>query len=294
MSERWQQEVRKLRDVEPTPGIWEDAMGRPPSGSSDDDHPPTRKRLIAGALALVVFIVAGAFAWQAFRPNDRLSFAEPSVSDVLRVRCDAQSLEVLTPVVAAQPDGIHVDADVTGLTDPVVGLKSKSDPNATHYSGSDGVGSVFVRQLPPGEATVFCESGPSQGDGPEDLSGSFTIVDPNGVFTDYRLSCADGELVGGGYLGPDGGALSPEEAITSQVEGSRSRDVIERAGYPKPAQRGPIYRLTRDGKIIGWFLLHKFPDQEGQDRYVVVNGYVCPGSGLHVFIQLGNGSGPGQ
>jgi hypothetical protein len=293
MSERWQQEVRKLRDVEPTPGIWEDAMGRPPSGTGDDDHPPTRKRLIAGALALVVFIVAGAFAWQAFRPNDRLSFAEPSVSDVLRVRCNAQSIEVLTPVVAAQPDGLHVDADVTGLTDPIVGLKSKSDPNATHYSGSDGVDGVFVRQLPLGEATVFCESGPSEGDGPEDLSGSFTIVDPNGVFTDYQLSCADGELVGG-YPVPDGGPRSPEEAITSQVEGSKSSDVIERAGYPVLAPPGPIYRLARDGRIIGWFLVPKFPDQEGRDRYFVAYGYVCPGSGLHVFIQLGNGSDPGQ
>jgi hypothetical protein len=293
MSERWQQEVRKLRDVEPTPGIWEDAMGRPPSGTGDDDHPPTRKRLIAGALALVVFIVAGAFAWQAFRPNDRLSLDEPSVSDVLRIRCDAQSIEVLTPVVAAQPDGLHVDADVTGLTDPIVGLRSKSDPNSTYYSGSDGVDGVFVRQLPLGEATVFCESGPSEGDGPEDLSGSFTIVDPNGVFTDYQLSCADGEGVGGS---PDGipTARSPEEAITSQVDGTRSSDVIERAGYPKPGQQGPIYRLTRDGKIIGWFLLHKFPDQEGRDRYFVAYGYVCPGSGLHVFIQLGNGSEPGQ
>jgi hypothetical protein len=293
VSERWQQEVRKLRDVEPTPGIWEDAMGRPPSGTSDDDHPPTRKRLIAGALALVVFIVAGAFAWQAFRPNDRLSFAEPSVSDVLRIRCDAQSIEVLTPVVAAQPDGLHVDADVAGLADPGVGLKSKSDPNAAYYSGSDGVDGVFVRQLPLGEATVFCESGPIHSDGPEGLSGSFTIVDPNGVFTDYQLSCADGEGVGGS---PDGvpTARSPEEAITLQVDGTRSSDVIERAGYPKPGAQGPIYRLTRDGKIIGWFLLLKFPDQEGRDRYFVGYGTVCPGSGLHVFIQLGNGSDPGQ
>ena len=288
MSERWQQEVRKLRDVEPTPGIWEDAMGRPPSGTSDDDHPPTRKRLIAGALALVVFIVAGAFAWQAFRPNDRLSLAEPSVSDVLRIKCDAQSIEVQTPVVAAQPDGLHVDADVTGLAEPIVGLRSKSDPNATHYSGSDGVDGVFVRQMPLGEATVFCESGPSEGDGPEDLSGSFTIVDPNGVFTDYQLSCADGEGVGGS---PDGvpTARSPEEAITSQVEGSMSSDVIERAGYPVLAPPGPIYRLTRDGKIIGWFLLNKF-----QDHYFVGYGYVCPRSGLYVVTQLGNGSDPAQ
>jgi hypothetical protein len=288
MSERWQQEVRKLRDVEPTPGIWEEAMGRPPSGTSDDDHPPTRKRLIAGALALIVFIVAGAFAWQAFRPNDRLSFAEPSVSDVLRIRCDARSIEVLTPVVAAQPDGLHVDADVTGLADPVVGLKSKSDPNAAYYSGSDGVDGVFVRQLPLGEATVFCESGPIQSDGSEDLSGSFTIVDPNGVFTDYQLSCADGELPGGPHGGPpDGGALSPEEAITSQLNGLMSSDVIERAGYPVLAPPGPIYRLTRDGKVIGWFLLREF-----RDRYFVGYGYVCPGAGLSVHPS--DGSGPGQ
>ena len=66
-----------------------------------------------------------------------------------------------------------------------------------------------------------------------------------------------------------------------------SSDVIERAGYPVLAPSGPIYRVTRDGKIIGWFLLLEFPD-----GYFLPYGQVCPESGL--FLNPSDGSDPGQ
>ena len=76
MNERWQREVRKLRDVEPGPAVWDDARSRTPHG---DGLPPTRQRLIAGAVAFAVFIGAGLFAWQAFRPSDGRGSAAPGM-----------------------------------------------------------------------------------------------------------------------------------------------------------------------------------------------------------------------
>ena len=51
--------------------------------------------------------------------------------------------------------------------------------------------------MPPGEATVHCESGPQQQDGPEQLSATFSFrYDPNGVFTDDRPDCPDVTTLG--------------------------------------------------------------------------------------------------
>lgn len=67
MPERWERELRKLRDVHvPEPSVRE----RVERGPSSDHVPGRGERLTAGIVAVVVFLAAGAFAWQALAPGD--------------------------------------------------------------------------------------------------------------------------------------------------------------------------------------------------------------------------------
>jgi hypothetical protein len=65
MSDRWKDELKKLRGVEPPDGLWDRAQ-QPPSA---DRLPPRRERIVAGVVAMSVFVAAGAFAFQALRPG---------------------------------------------------------------------------------------------------------------------------------------------------------------------------------------------------------------------------------
>lgn len=66
MPERWERELRTLRHAEPRADLWP----RVEEGPHGSPSPPTsgRKRLLAGGVAFAVFIAAGVFAWNAFRP----------------------------------------------------------------------------------------------------------------------------------------------------------------------------------------------------------------------------------
>ena len=239
-------------------------------GPATDGDPasPARSRVLAGVVALVVFVAAGAFAWQAFRPGEQAPADGSSVAaDVLRVRCDADSIEVLTPVVAARSDGLHVAPHVTGLREAEVAIMSATDPWTSYWSGSDGVDGEFVRGVPLGQATVHCESGPNQGDGPERLFATFEVADPEGVVADYRLACtnvseAEADVEHEFRFPPVDPATESEEMeafwhlswIRDNLQGLALSDVVEPAGYPDPEVVGlPVSRLVRDGDVIGAF-----------------------------------------
>jgi hypothetical protein len=63
MTERWQRELSKLRAAELPGEVWDRAQ-RGPTG---DGLSPRRERIVAGAVAIAVFVAAGSFAWQALR-----------------------------------------------------------------------------------------------------------------------------------------------------------------------------------------------------------------------------------
>lgn len=67
MTERWQNELRKLRSVHAP----EQLRARVDHGPSGDELPPTRQRVLAGVVAFAVFAGAGAFAWRALSPSAR-------------------------------------------------------------------------------------------------------------------------------------------------------------------------------------------------------------------------------
>lgn len=63
MPERWEGELRKLRGIDPNEGSVRERVERGPSGGR---QPSGRQRLIAGVVAVTVFIAAAAFAREAF------------------------------------------------------------------------------------------------------------------------------------------------------------------------------------------------------------------------------------
>jgi len=66
MSERWERELQTLRRAGPRADLWA-RVEEGPHGSPSAPT-PGRRRLLAGGVAFAVFIAAGAFAWNAFRP----------------------------------------------------------------------------------------------------------------------------------------------------------------------------------------------------------------------------------
>lgn len=121
MTKRWERELRRLDDVNaPTERIRAHAADRPTDPSHGDGLPPRRQRITAGVVAVVVFVAAGTFAWQAFRPGD----------DNADVIDPGPGAEVAISLVAEQSDG-------------------RSSPRASLQSGSDvteGVSSSFSWQ----------------------------------------------------------------------------------------------------------------------------------------------------
>jgi hypothetical protein len=65
MPERWQRELRRLREVNVAPSVLERAR----TGPRRELPPPRRQRAIAVIVAFAVFIAGGAFAWHALRPR---------------------------------------------------------------------------------------------------------------------------------------------------------------------------------------------------------------------------------
>lgn len=76
MPERWQSELRRLRTVDMPPTLHD----RIEAGPSGDRERSGRSRVVAAVVALGVFVAAGAFAWQAFRPTEGRDGA-PAVAD---------------------------------------------------------------------------------------------------------------------------------------------------------------------------------------------------------------------
>jgi hypothetical protein len=237
-------------------------------------------------------------------PTDGPRSNESEVPDVLRFRCDPSGIEVLTPVVAAQPDGLHVDAEVVGLDDAEIGLMSSRLRGQSWWSGSSGVKGEFVRPVPVGEVRFVCEPGPEQGSGGNDANapagdgvlpglssdpgafhGTFDLIDPDGYFVDHILTCESRDE-GFGSSAPPGepfwrGWPTIEEAMRAHIEGLLDSDVIEEAGYPG-GEKWPYLeaRVVREGEVIAAAGI----DGRAGWRFGVQDITVCSSHGLKIVL----------
>jgi hypothetical protein len=225
--------------------------------------------------------------------------ATPGESDVLRVLClPDDRVEVLTPVVVAQPDGIHIEA----LAPPPygeIGVRSSAAPERTSWSGSSGLDAPFVRPIPEGDAYVWCIRGPQQAEPDVSLQGRFTVVDPADVFVPYSLECASAGQMDLDVLGERIDSLegvdltvlaspaSVEDAVRDAVVGILPTDTVERAGYVRyvPGDFDWPYldaRIVRDGRVIGRFDIYGGSCDGQRNGYFAWFGYVCTDSGISV------------
>lgn len=65
MPERWETKLRELRRVEVPAGSWDRVL----EGPDGEGLPRNRPRVVAGAVAIALFLGAAAFAWVALRPG---------------------------------------------------------------------------------------------------------------------------------------------------------------------------------------------------------------------------------
>lgn len=178
------------------------------------------------------------------------------------VRCDGESITIVTPVVQAWPDGVHFRVMNTGDRYLLFGPREQDLPA--------GETREIVLSMPPGERMVFCypESEPSPQPQQE---ATVEVVDPGGLWVSPDLECPGDTLLETipFVSGPIEG--DPEEVARGEVPQIRPNDALERAGYP--ASTEVILRVVRDGRTVGAVSL----SPAGEDRWFMTGYRFCSG-----------------
>ncbi len=199
---------------------------------------------------------------------------------VLRIRCLAYDhVEVLTPVVIAPPDGLHVEVVDDPPLDANVGLWEVASPNQSWWSASSGVSAPFRRPVPEGDAEVWCIVQPFAVVPDASRRGAFTIVDPDDVFRAYKPECGPaGEFYVQLSYGPDPAPPSIEAAVREAFPSLLNTDVVEQAGYIPGDPEWPwlVARVVRAGQVVARVAI------DGRDgwRYRAMDASVCADAGL--------------
>ena len=184
--------------------------------------------------------------------------ADPSQVDAggtpntLEVRCDGDTTEILTPVVQARADGVHV----------VVHNDSDEQLSIMWGSGGDGADpgrSTAVLPIDPGDAEFRCMRS-SEDAGNDRGWQSLRVLEPPG-WVSSDLGCTDGGVTGHLDYGVDAeGVDDPAADASEQANGAE----VVQAGYVTSEQRtyvaldgdDPTMALTyfADGQD-GWLLM---------------------------------------
>jgi hypothetical protein len=176
-----------------------------------------------------------------------------NVPDVAEIRCDGTTLELVTPFVRPQRDGVHLRFVNTGTAE--LGYSINAAGGGAGAGGPPGA-SEDVYTFAPGRATITC-SDPYGREDPSEIPHEhhLTIVDPEGLYVPTDLDgCPDGEQFS--YVAdfaPDAKG-EPGDPVDVAREHLRANhrlapdDTVERAGYPaEPTVR---VRMVRDGKTV--------------------------------------------
>jgi hypothetical protein len=203
--------------------------------SMDDTTVPTGDPLLEAA--------AIEYPWLTMMPVEIQMDAAPASSDepapAAIIECSGPGVEgtnVLTPVVAAQADGVHVE--IRNTSDANLGISF-----ATRGDNADVGTTELVLDSPPGGERAVCTGDTDEWVG----EVPFEIVDPEGYWVSTELegeACSVGNL---DYGGEPQGFADPVEAARDAL-GSRIQpgDELSLAGYPE-ATVEKVVVLHRDG-----------------------------------------------
>lgn len=206
---------------------------------------------------------------------------EGHVSDVLRVRCTPDGAEVLTPLVSAQPDGLHAQVEPT---DAALLLRPDGFPHAWAIPATGDQAGSFVVGVPTGPVSVACVM--PRADGSYEMKEildalaagpSFELADPGGYYVDPRPSCEGMTTAGHVIIEAGGSSLGRKvadmpESLPARLNGLLPTDEIESAGYPDQTP-WRWWRVVRDGEVIAGGI------SSPGGSFVLVN-WSCPGSGI--------------
>jgi hypothetical protein len=186
------------------------------------------------------------------------------IPSIARIVCDQKGTRVLTPKVAAQPDGVHFVIDnrlKTGTGGYTVALPHGEGPL---YSGAGGNAprgiSKHVEPFSPGTVKISCNPPGFSGEEEELDYASFKVLKAQSGYKSAELECSGGGWVqsGGGLypMGVKGKKGDPVEMTRRRFSDEiEEGDVVEIAGYPELAHsqilgHSRYVRVVREGWVV--------------------------------------------
>jgi hypothetical protein len=218
------------------------------------------------------------------RDGETVTTGEPS--DVLRIRCEEGRATVLTPVVAAGPDGVEVEVLPLG-GEHRVEFRVEGYPTESFGGSIPADGRSHPWGIAPGDAEVACNVR---------LEGTepFEVVDPAGHYGGAELDCdADAQAEVVGY---DGGAaewIDEEAAIRGILRGVRETDRVVPSLYGR--DRLARWSIVRDDSVVGLVTFTSVtvasdPRDSGLGR---VDGLACSASDIDGTVRPRDPDGDG-
>jgi hypothetical protein len=286
VSERWVDEIRKLRSLEVPDEVWERAL----HGSSPETPDRPSRRWLAAGVAVAVFVAGAAVAWLALAPRSDSgpaiqptpTFDPSSVADVAVVNCDESGASTSTPVVRAQPDGIHVVFVNTGNYREFYFPTSEFSPFEGHGGLLKAGRNEALTFNGPGEFLAGCFRRAAD-EGHITDPGYITLeaVDPDHLWTPTQPQC-QGTRGHRTVIHRDLPSSVSLNNLVRTVPGLVEGDRILRPGYPEEPWIIEPRVVIRDGRVVARITLWE-PSQgslspTGADWKLWV--YACPGSGI--------------
>jgi hypothetical protein len=193
---------------------------------------------------------------------------QPVAAEVAELTCDGSTTTLLTPRVAAHPDGVHVRVTNTSSLDLSLQVEGVGGDNAPVGERES------VWPVAPGEVRLRCLD-PAVDAGSPGGYVTVQVADPAGLYVSPELECTS--VVGmtpeyaEGWMGYQG---DPVEAARVLLTGLFEGDVVERAGYPESSE--PIVRVVREGAVVGRVHLR----DDGQGGWLLDTLERCDQSGV--------------
>jgi hypothetical protein len=210
--------------------------------------------------------------------------------DLLHLTCTPDSATLDSSVVRAQADGVHVSVDASAAVagaDIVAGTTPEEFFGVGLDERDDG---TFGIPIAPGMWSVGCYEDPRGAVGPSDIGtsrvASFTVIDPDRVYTPVDLACAEPTsrlfaVTGGTPSSGVDGAYEPSPLTVREsvaaVPGILPSDLVREAGYADGPgfKSGPLYTVLRDGRAVARLSI---PVEVSGSWSVSVDA--CPGTGV--------------
>jgi hypothetical protein len=220
-------------------------------------------------VAFALFGLAITGLWLAF--GNAGTAADASLPDLARIECGADGVNVETPRVRVNSDGIHLlvsgVGDVSGVT-----ITGDFGSVGTGFQPGERYPVAAVIAAPPGRVRIACGSSDTNS-----KDEPIEFVDPNGVWHDERLTCVDEGTPWHqrpvAWFYSDVNQLS--KVLPRVIPGLLAADELSYGNYPSGEFGSDRYRLVRGADVVATFTLHHY-----DERAFILDLVSCDDSGI--------------